>query len=78
MGTDDLRARIAELEAEVRVLHTMLQSAPDLITHITVDGRFLYLNRVTPGFRMEDVVGTPAEGYIPEAFRERALAARLW
>ena len=44
-GPEDLRARIAELEAEVRVLHTMLQSAPDIITRISVDGEFLYLSR---------------------------------
>jgi two-component system cell cycle sensor histidine kinase/response regulator CckA len=75
MGPDDLRVRIQELEATVRVLSTMLQSAPDLITQITVDGKFLYLNHVSPGFRLEDVLGTSAEAYIPEAFRERAHAA---
>src|SRR6188508_2685616 len=75
MGDEDLRARIAELEAEVRVLHTMLQSAPDIITRISVDGEFLYLNHVTPGFRMEDVLGTSIDGYIPEAFRDTARAA---
>lgn len=75
MGPEALRARIAELEAEVRVLHAMLRSAPDLISRITVDGSFLYLNHVSPGFRMEDVIGTSVDGYIPEAFHERAHAA---
>src|SRR5687768_10334326 len=75
MGVEDLRARVAELEAEVRVLHTMLQSAPDIITRISVDGEFLYLNHVAPGFRMEAVRGTSMDGYIPEAFRETARAA---
>ncbi|HEU5076553.1 MAG TPA: ATP-binding protein [Polyangiaceae bacterium] len=75
MGPDDLRERVAELEAEVRVLHTMLQSAPDLITRTSIDGKFLYLNHVTPGFRMEDVVGSPAVSYLPEAHREIAYAA---
>lgn len=72
---DDLRERIAALEAEVRLLHTMLESAPDFITRVTVDGEFLYLNRVSPGYRREDVLGTPAESYIPEAFRDAARAA---
>ncbi len=72
---DELRARIAELEAEVRVMSTMLQSAPDFISRITVDGNFLYLNHVTPGLRPEDVLGTSVYGYIPEAFYERARAA---
>ena len=75
MGSDELRARIAELEAEVRVLHAMLQSAPDLITRTTVDGKFLYLNHVTPGFRMEDVVGSSAVSYLPEPYRNTAHAA---
>lgn len=75
MGTDDLRARIAELEAEVQVLYTMLRSAPDLISRVTVDGKFLYANHLSPGFRMEDVIGTSAEQYIPEGFRETAREA---
>lgn len=75
MGSDELRARIAELEAEVRVLNTMLESAPDLITRASTDGKFLYLNHVTPGFRMEDVVGSPAVSYLPEAYREIARTA---
>lgn len=75
MGTEDLGARIAALEAEVHLLHELLQSVPDLISRVTVDGKFLYLNHVSPGFRMEDVVGTPADQYIPEAFRKTAHAA---
>lgn len=74
MGSDPSE-RIAELEAEIRVLHTMLQSAPDLITRTSVDGNFLYLNHVTPGYHMEDVVGSPAVSYLPEPFRETASAA---
>src|SRR5688500_15557945 len=72
---DELRARIAELEAEVRVLSTMLQSAPDFISRITVDGKFLYLNHLTRGLRTEDVIGTTVSAYIPRAFYERARAA---
>lgn len=75
MGPDDPRKRIAELEAEIRILRTMLESAPDFVTRITVDGKFLYLNRLAPGFRMEDVVGTSADAYVPEAHRERAHEA---
>jgi PAS domain S-box-containing protein len=72
---DELRARVAELEAEVRLLSTMLQSAPDFISRITVDGKFLYLNHLTPGLRAEEVLGTSMYGYIPETFHERARAA---
>ena len=75
MGTDDLQARVLELEAEARVLQTMLQNAPNFITRITPDGKFLYLNRLAPGFRMEDVIGTSVDAYVPEPFRDRAHAA---
>jgi PAS domain S-box-containing protein len=75
MNCDELRKRVAELEAEVGVLNTMLRSAPDFITRITVDGNFLYLNHLAPGFRMEDVIGTSADSYVPEAYRDRARAA---
>ncbi len=69
---EKLEQRVRELEAEVRVLNTMLSNAPDFITRITVDGKFLYLNRLAPGFEMKDVLGTSCFEYVPEAYRERA------
>ncbi|MEY2929555.1 MAG: hypothetical protein RL033_304, partial [Pseudomonadota bacterium] len=45
--------RVRALEAEVRRLQVMLESAPDFITRITTDGNFLYLNRLAPGFQMD-------------------------
>jgi two-component system, cell cycle sensor histidine kinase and response regulator CckA len=72
---DDTEERIRALEAEVRRLQALLESAPDFITRITVDGKFLYLNRLAPGFRMEDVVGTSVDNYVPPEHRERAHAA---
>jgi two-component system, cell cycle sensor histidine kinase and response regulator CckA len=67
--------RSLALEAEVRRLKAMLESAPNFITRITLDGKFLYLNQLAPGFRMEDVIGTSIDDYVPEAFRERAREA---
>ena len=75
MAVDNSEERIRALEAEVRRLHALLESAPDFITRMTVDGKFLYLNRLAPGFRMEDVLGTSVELYVPPEFRERAHAA---
>jgi two-component system cell cycle sensor histidine kinase/response regulator CckA len=74
---DDTEERIRALEAEVRRLQALLESAPDFITRITVDGKFLYLNRLAPGFRMEDVVGTSVDNYVPPEHRERAHAAMI-
>ena len=67
--------RIHALEAETRHLRAMLESAPSFITRITLDGKFIYLNQLAPGFSMQDVVGTSVNDYVPAAFRERAHEA---
>jgi two-component system cell cycle sensor histidine kinase/response regulator CckA len=67
--------RIRALEEEVQRLSRMLEGAPDFITRITVDGKFLYLNHVAPGYRMSDVIGTSIDSYVPPEFRERAWQA---
>ena len=73
--TDSKDDRIRALEDEVRRLTLMLEGAPDFITRITVDGKFLYLNRLAPGFEMKDVLGTSVDAYVPPEFRERAHQA---
>ncbi len=75
MSGDPKDERIRELEDEVRRLSLMLESAPDFITRITVDGKFEYLNRLAPGYSMSDVVGTSVDAYVPVEFRERAWQA---
>lgn len=67
--------RIRALEAEVRHLQVMLESAPDFIARITNDGQFVYLNRIAPGFRREEVLGTSVDSYLPPESRERAHSA---
>jgi two-component system, cell cycle sensor histidine kinase and response regulator CckA len=67
--------RIRSLEAEVARLHAMLSSAPSFIARMTVDGTFLYINRLAPGFRLEEVLGSSYEQYVPAEYRERARKA---
>jgi PAS domain S-box-containing protein len=74
MPADDA-SRIEVLEAEVRRLRVMLESAPDFIARITRDGRFVDVNHVAPGFDVAQVVGASFEAFTPPAFRERARAA---
>jgi len=74
MSAEDA-SRIEVLEAEVRRLRVMLESAPDFIARITLDGKFVDLNHVAPGFTLAEVVGSPFDAYIPEAFHARAHAA---
>src|SRR4051812_3241154 len=73
--TDSKDDRIRALEEEVKRLELMLESAPDFITRISVDGKFIYLNRLAPGFQMSEVVGTSVVDYVPPQFRERAWQA---
>ncbi|MEI9938706.1 MAG: ATP-binding protein [Pseudomonadota bacterium] len=75
--TDSKDDHIRGLEDEVRRLERMLESAPDFITRVSVDGKFLYVNRLAPGFQMSDVVGTSVDNFVPPEFRERALEARV-
>lgn len=73
--TDSKDDRIRALEEEVRRLSMMLESAPDFISRITVDGKFLYINRVAPGFDRNAVVGTSIDDYVPAEHRARAWQA---
>jgi PAS domain S-box-containing protein len=73
--SEDHAGRIEALEAEKRRLELMLASSTDLIARITLDGRFLYLNHVAPGFELSHVIGASIYSFIPEAFHERARSA---
>ena len=73
--TDSKDDHIRALEDEVRRLKLMLESAPDFITRLSVDGKFLYFNRLAPGFEMSEVIGTSVDNYVPPEFRERAWQA---
>jgi two-component system, cell cycle sensor histidine kinase and response regulator CckA len=75
MSDEAAEERVRALEDEVRRLSAMLEGAPDFITRITVDGKFLYLNRLAPGYDMTDVLGTSVDAYVRPEFRELARTA---
>jgi PAS domain S-box-containing protein len=58
-----------ELRASKGFLTSILESAPDFLCRISIDGTMLFLNRLAPGFRMEDVVGTSAYDYTAPEYR---------
>src|ERR1043165_5040058 len=62
-------------ESEER-LRTMLDNSPDTICLVDEHATFLYLNRVIPTRRVEDVVGTNAIAYLDEPYKTE-FAARL-
>lgn len=67
--------RIAELEAEVARLGRMLEGAPNFITWVSTQGKLLYVNRLAPGFSLDDVVGQEVFTFLPAAFHERLRKA---
>lgn len=75
MTDDSDDDRIRALEGEVRRLTLMLESAPEFITRVTVDGKFLYVNRLAPGYEMKDVLGSSIDAFVPPQYRERAHQA---
>lgn len=70
--TDD---RIRSLEDEVRRFQQILLCAPDFVSLVTPDGRFLYINKLPPGVRLEDVVGTSMFAKIRPQLQELSRAA---
>jgi two-component system, cell cycle sensor histidine kinase and response regulator CckA len=69
--SQDEDARLRALEEEVRRLSALLENAPDFISRITVDGKFLYVNRVAPGFERSQVLGQSIESFVPPEYQER-------
>lgn len=86
VGDDGLRARIAELEAELakarednRMLRQTLLHAPDFVGHVTLDGRFLYLNRPAAGRTPEEIDQMSIWGITEPEYHDtlRATIARV-
>jgi two-component system, cell cycle sensor histidine kinase and response regulator CckA len=75
MTADSKDDRIQALEGEVRRLTLMLESAPDFISRISTDAKFLYVNRVAPGLEVKDVLGSLVDQYVPPEFCERCHEA---
>jgi two-component system, cell cycle sensor histidine kinase and response regulator CckA len=57
------KAEEALLESETR-WRTLTENAPGLIHLIDRDGRILYINHVTPGYRKEDVIHSSIYDYV--------------
>jgi PAS domain S-box-containing protein len=75
MSQDESDARLRALEDEVRRLSAMLENAPDFVCRVSLDGRFLYVNRLAPGFERSQVLGQPIEKFLPAEYHDRMHAA---
>ncbi|MBL0217481.1 MAG: PAS domain S-box protein [Myxococcales bacterium] len=84
MGAVDAETELARLRAEVESLRqslakereirrSVLDHAPDFIVQCNVHGTILFINRVAPGFDLEDVLGAPVTRFLAPEAREIAL-----
>jgi len=74
------RSRLARAESDRRTSEQLLRSvtdnSPDFISLLDLDARILFINRIYPEFRMEDVIGSSLWEYFPPG--EDALVERTF
>lgn len=86
MGESDDRAelarRVAALEAELAsvrsshaTLEAMVESVPDFVVRVTVDGVFEYVNRFFPGISRDQIIGRSAFEFTAPDEHDRVRAA---
>jgi PAS domain S-box-containing protein len=65
----------ADLERTETTLSSLVENSPDAILITDRDRRILYVNRVEHGIDEKDVIGTPAETFVPASDRDTVLKA---
>jgi len=65
----------ADIRKAWEVLASILHHAPDFLAHISVDGRFLFLNRYIPGLEPAEVMRRTIYDFTEPAYHERMRAA---
>ena len=66
--TDQRRTEAALTVSEER-LRSVTENAPDFIIQITRDGTITYINQIYPPFRLEQVIGSNVDQWIPPSYR---------
>lgn len=64
-----VQERTAKLSQSEERWRSLVETAPDLIMTINPSGNIEYINRVEPGFDINEVIGSPARDYIQPSFR---------
>ena len=54
----------------------VIESAPDYVFHLALDGSVLFANRVDENFRMENLVGSTVESFLSAEHQQTAKRAR--
>jgi PAS domain S-box-containing protein len=61
---------LKQLQSSESQLQAIMESAPDFITQVDLQGNILYLNRVVPGVTLREAIGSSALDWLPPAYRE--------
>jgi len=79
-----MQARVDELEAQVQagaataeLLRAVLEAVPAFVIRVTPSMQIDFINRVVPGLTVEQVLGSPVDGWIAHEYREIARASIL-
>jgi transcriptional regulator with PAS, ATPase and Fis domain len=67
--------KTASAEEMAKLLQQILTDTPDMITLIDAQGNFLYVNKVVPGLKEENVIGTPFYSYVPPEYVDTAKSS---
>ena len=67
---DRVARRTADLAKSREQWRSLVAAAPDLILTVNPDGTLRYINRIEPGFELDDVIGSSAYDYVRPEFRE--------
>ena len=65
------RNQARELQKSEEQLRFILENQPSIVLLLDLDGKIIYVNAVTSGYNMEDVVGVDSRAFVPEEDRDR-------
>ncbi|MHA2364024.1 MAG: PAS domain S-box protein [Candidatus Hodarchaeales archaeon] len=66
-----LELSLIALQESEKKFKTLVENSPNLIATINQNGTIQYINRVVPGFSLEDIVGTNAYSYLTRESRNK-------
>jgi PAS domain S-box-containing protein len=67
----DRKKREADLAQWAGALETLVRQAPDFVVTVAIDGTILFVNRILPEYRTEEVLGSCVYDYLAPEFRSR-------
>ena len=72
---DELRRTHEELAAERALRRAAIDNSPDFVMLSDLDGRLRFINRLAPGFKLEEVIGAPMLSFVPPRYHEEITKA---